>query len=204
MNNSFRILYLVICIPACLGNWGCSIRESDLSEEIPEGVYLEGEKASNELIQTLKGRLREVAGESGLGAAMEVCSDEALQLTVKVAQATGVEDIKRVGVRVRNPENAPDPLDLEVMGIFGGSEGEAMADYHAVRVPETESPIIYRYYKPIFMQEGCLKCHGPEEGIDAQVSEKLQVLYPEDEAVNFEEGQLRGMVRVEIARMPEG
>jgi hypothetical protein len=51
--------------------------------------------------------------------------------------------------------------------------------------------------KAIPAGKACLKCHG--DGIDAEVVEKLDELYPEDKARDFKEGDIRGAFTFEKA-----
>ena len=38
----------------------------------------------------------------------------------------------------------------------------------------------------------CLNCHGPQASLSAAVREKLAALYPQDKAVGYTAGQIRG------------
>jgi len=48
----------------------------------------------------------------------------------------------------------------------------------------------FRFMKAIPMAANCLQCHGTE--ISPAVSAKLTELYPQDKAVGYKEGDLRG------------
>jgi len=53
-----------------------------------------------------------------------------------------------------------------------------------------------RYAKPILMQPQCTACHGSLEQISPELTTKLDALYPNDLAVGFKPGELRGAVSV--------
>ena len=47
------------------------------------------------------------------------------------------------------------------------------------------------YAEPIRVQPLCLTCHG--ETVHADVAERIEALYPDDEATGFSEGDFRGV-----------
>jgi len=53
-----------------------------------------------------------------------------------------------------------------------------------------------RYYRPISLVATCLACHGKLEQISPSVLAAIRKIYPEDQAVGFQEGDLRGTVVV--------
>lgn len=52
------------------------------------------------------------------------------------------------------------------------------------------------YVEPILTQPLCLTCHG--KVLAPEVAARIRELYPEDEAVGFEVGDLRGVFWVEL------
>ena len=54
------------------------------------------------------------------------------------------------------------------------------------------------YIEPIVAQPLCLTCHG--EVLAPAISERIEALYPDDEAIGFNAGDLRGVFWVEFAR----
>lgn len=50
---------------------------------------------------------------------------------------------------------------------------------------------------PIKLQAQCLMCHGPKEQIAPVIQDQLVKLYPNDEAIGFKEGELRGWFWIE-------
>ena len=151
---------------------------------------------AKELMQTLEGRLREAMGKGGPMAAIEVCQEQALELTETVRREKDVAYLKRVGVRLRNPENAPDAHEERALAHFldnAGENGAFPADWaETVELPDGSRQI--RYYRAIPMQARCLPCHGPAEQMPQKVRETIDTLYPHDKARGFEQGQLRGLL----------
>ena len=56
----------------------------------------------------------------------------------------------------------------------------------------------YRYYEPIVVQALCLKCHGQYDLVDDATAATLTSLYPDDKAVDYNVGDLRGMFVVDM------
>ncbi len=48
--------------------------------------------------------------------------------------------------------------------------------------------------KALQMQQPCLACHGAADTIAPEVAEKIHMLYPDDKATGYVEGQLRGAI----------
>jgi hypothetical protein len=61
------------------------------------------------------------------------------------------------------------------------------------------------FYSPIVITNPlCLQCHGiPGTDLAPSTVALLQQLYPRDEATGFKLGDLRGLWRVDFARLPE-
>ena len=55
-----------------------------------------------------------------------------------------------------------------------------------------------RYLRPLKIVSPCLACHGDPERIDPQVLEVLRERYPEDRAVGYSPGDLRGAISVTV------
>jgi hypothetical protein len=52
------------------------------------------------------------------------------------------------------------------------------------------------YYKPIVINnEACLKCHGGLD-VNSPLAKAIKTTYPEDKAIGYKMGDLRGMVVV--------
>ena len=163
----------------------------------PDKKYADiGGAASAKLMQSLKGALAKAIADSGISGAIRVCSDQALAITAEIdAQSDSITDIRRITDRFRNPHNAPDQADLDALAFFRGyqTEHDGLPAYHIVR-----SAGELRYYQPLVIQPLCLNCHGKSGSMDDQTIAAINRLYPEDMAVGYDLGDLRGLVRVTI------
>jgi len=172
-------------------------RNAEATEAVTERVREIGEDAALTLAGELFGRLNtEIEAQGHLGA-IGFCSEEALPATGAVSEALeGGLEIKRTSSRYRNPANAPDDRELDVLQYF---EREYALDtdppeYVVQKVSSRE----YRYYKPLVVVPPCLACHGDPSDMEPAVREKLAELYPEDLATGYGAGDLRGVIRVSI------
>lgn len=139
----------------------------------------------------LKAELTEAMQSSGPVAAIEICHTRAPAIAETVSLEQDV-DLYRVSLRNRNPENAPNAWQSEVLQGFvqrraAGEDASAM-EWHAT--VDTTSGREFRYLKAIPTGGVCLACHGSELAPD--VARKIAELYPEDEATGFSEGDVRG------------
>lgn len=156
-----------------------------------------GQEAAGRLAATLMQQLSTQMAEGGPEAAIEFCSDEAMDLTHGVSTALGDLDVKRTSTRVRNPENAPDSLERAALSRF---EAEIEAGSLPANWVQTSGDDELRYYQPLVVNEMCTQCHGPADALQPAVRTRLEMLYPEDRAVGYAAGDFRGLIRVAIPR----
>ena len=104
--------------------------------------------------------------------------------------------LKRTSFRYRNPENAPDEAEEAALLFFE----RAIADHGDAPAAFVQrlSPEEVRYYRPLFVGEVCLQCHGKPDSFDPQVQRILSERYPLDLATGYEAGAFRGVVRVSM------
>lgn len=156
-----------------------------------------GEPAAGVLARTLIQHLSQAMAEGGPSQAVDFCSSEALDLTEEVqAGLTEGFGLKRTSLNYRNPANAPDEFEDVALRYFQHAidEGAQAPPSYIQRVSREE----IRYYKPLFLGEPCLQCHGDPVGFDPGVREILGERYPADLATGYELGDFRGLIRVSI------
>jgi len=157
----------------------------------PSGQVLEARGLVKELGTDLKGKLVEAMQQGGPVNAIKVCHTDAPAIAQRVSEGSGWA-VARTSLKVRNPNNAPDPWELKVLQSFeerkaGGEDIEAM-EYS--EVVEADGGKTFRYMKAIPTAPVCLNCHGAE--LAPEVAEALDRLYPEDQARGFSAGDIRG------------
>ncbi|MGW8265190.1 MAG: Tll0287-like domain-containing protein [Longimicrobiales bacterium] len=188
---------LACAIPGILAASGCQQGLPDVTPEEGTRVVQMAEPAAGELLRTLVNRLTAAIEEGGAAHAVDFCALDAIPITRLVeAGLEGDLALKRTTFRYRNESNAPDEAEELALRYFEEqllTEGEAPSHY-VQRVSEEE----LRYYKPLFVSEFCLQCHGDPGSMDPQVRAKLEANYPGDLATGYEAGDLRGLVRVSV------
>ena len=175
----------------------CEQSLPEVTPEEGERVTQIAEPAAAELLRTLVGRLTAALEEGGPLQAMELCSTDAIPLTRMVESGLeGALSLKRTSFRYRNPENAPDEAEESALLFFERAiqdQGQAPGSY-----VQRVSPEEIRYYRPLYVGEVCLGCHGDPESMDPQLLRVLSERYPEDLATGYEAGDFRGLVRVSV------
>lgn len=70
----------------------------------------------------------------------------------------------------------------------------------AEKLIRTTSTGEIHFFKSIILQPMCLNCHGtPGKEIQPSTLSRIQELYPVDQAVNFKDGDLRGLWHIVFA-----
>ncbi len=147
--------------------------------------------AIQQFAQTLQGELQAAMQAGGPVQAIEVCHTRAPEIAQQVSGQRGV-DLSRTSLKIRNPNNAPDAWEREVLERFDARRAAGENPMHIeeftyyVRGDEQE----FRFMKAIPVGEVCLACHGT--AVQAPVIDALNRLYPADAARGYEQGQLRG------------
>lgn len=161
------------------------VSEVDLSP--PElDQFQRAKAAQKEMAGTLMGELKAELASGGPAGAVDVCRDLAPTIAEHVSHEHGLA-IGRTSHRLRNASNVP-PQWAEDRVAAG--KGEKVL----FRGPSGELGVLH----PIKIAPPCLACHGPAERLDETVAGALAESYPNDEAVGFAEGDLRGWFWVEV------
>lgn len=144
-----------------------------------------------EFMQTLKKELQAGMQEGGPVNAVSVCNLTAPGIASTYSIRNGW-DVGRTSLKLRNPDNAPDAWERAVLESFEARKlaGEDLAkmEYHEVVRQDGSSQL--RYMKAIPTVGLCLACHG--EQVDSITKTRLEILYPDDQALGFREGDIRG------------
>jgi hypothetical protein len=152
---------------------------------------MRSEAAIAELQATLLARLKGALGAGGPQAAVTVCRDEAQTLTASIGARHALQ-IGRTSDRVRNSANAPRPWAAAHVASSAG-----------IKVSDAKPAVIdlpgggVGVLRPIGTAEFCLLCHGPRDAVQGVIGTVLATSYPNDRAVGFAPGDLRGWFWVE-------
>ena len=126
--------------------------------------------------------------EQGPVEALNVCREQAPEIANSLMQE-GIR-LGRSSHRLRNPENEPPKWLRPAMQAYLDDDSNRAA--YIVPLPGDR----WGYAEPIIAQPLCLTCHG--EAIPPSVTGRIEELYPEDRAVGFKAGDLRGVFWLEF------
>ena len=178
--KGFRIFLLVsvLIFGAC----------SSFSEEEKQGYITKGNEISQKAFKALSSELMAQMKAGGPVQAVSFCNLNALPLTAKVSEENGVV-IKRTSDNIRNRANRANPRELEVIIAYKaqldqGKELQPIVEKRKAQV---------HYYAPIKMTTACLNCHGSDVQRSKPTDSILALKYPDDRAVNYQEGDVRGI-----------
>ncbi|MEO1712423.1 MAG: DUF3365 domain-containing protein [Bacteroidota bacterium] len=125
--------------------------------------------------------------------AVAFCNTRAYPLTDSVALAMNAK-IKRVSDKNRNPQNKANARQL----AYIEAAKEQLALGQAITPQMYQDAGKVEAYYPILTNAMCLNCHGDPSEMDPGTLGKIQELYPEDQAMGYEENELRGIWVVEM------
>jgi hypothetical protein len=163
-----------------------------------------GAPAANALATGLVGRLTRAMEEEGHAGAIAFCAAEAMPLTREIQAGHDPRlEVKRTTLRLRNPDNAPDPWEQRVLLYIEALErldADSVPPELTARGPDGS----LRYYRVLRTMPMCLACHGPADALDPAVQDVLRTHYPGDRATGYDVGEVRGVLRVQIPVNPAG
>lgn len=157
-----------------------------------DSVRAEGRLIAKASFEALSQKLMQALETGGVAHALPFCHANALPLTDSLATRHGAR-IRRVAMQYRNPANAPDARE---QALFEGFAAQLAAgkDLKTADTALVLAPGKILYAKPILLQPQCVACHGKVgETLTEENYREIKKLYPDDRAVGFGPGDLRGM-----------
>ncbi len=148
--------------------------------------------------KALGAQLMDAIAAGGPVQAISVCSEQAPQIAARFSAQSGAR-VGRTALRLRNPGNAPDARQRELLARFERelATGVEQPPEHFETSPDGSA----RYMKAIVVQSKCLACHG--RTLAPEVSTAVARHYPADQATGFSAGDLRGAFYVDWPRSGE-
>ncbi|HSL70221.1 MAG TPA: DUF3365 domain-containing protein [Longimicrobiales bacterium] len=202
MLKSIRWLTLALVLVAA----ACDARQPDetptdgraASAVSDSAIMLRGSQIATAVAQGLAGRLQAKLEQEGPAGAVDFCSRTALALTDSLTAAYPGTTVKRTSLKIRNPKNAPDSFEQTALAFFDSvrTAGGTLPQAYVQTVSNDE----VRFYRPLMVMPFCTKCHGTTEALGPGVQAILQERYPEDQAIGYQAGDWRGVIRVSMPR----
>ena len=198
--KSIFIITIVLITGAC--KQGSREQTEEAASDILQDEMLElalerGNIIAAETQKTLGSNLKKAVTEGGVQNALNFCNLNAYPLVDSLEQKFNAE-IKRASHKTRNPGDTPTRFEADMIAKYesimaAGNTGDAMVNL------VNDNEIIYT--KPIVVENAlCLNCHGtPGTDILTENYDLIKRLYPEDKAINYKIGDLRGIWSIKFS-----
>jgi hypothetical protein len=156
----------------------------------------EGKEIAEASFKALSGQLKKAMEEGGVRNAVEYCNFMANPLIDSLSRAHQAR-IRRTSFHARNPGNKPNPKEKDILAFYHTKHNNE----------EPLAPLVVTYhdgstvfYAPIVIPGPlCLTCHGdPGKTISSQDYDYIRLLYPDDDAIGYKTGDLRGMWSISL------
>lgn len=170
-----------------------SCSHNSLSDKEIKEYTIKGKEIGKATIKKLGSNLMQQMKSGGVQQAVPFCNVAANPIITEMSKKYNV-DIKRTSHKLRNENNKPNK-----------DEKKIIEDYLvSISKKEELKPIISKdndgkvhFYAPIKMQKKCLACHGTlTKEVTFKSDSIIKSLYPNDKALGFKEGDLRGVLNV--------
>lgn len=187
------ILFTVFAIFSCATN--DKTANGNLYSDDNEQLVKDSEELISEFMTMLKTDLKTSLKKHSAENAINACNQSAPFIAESIKEQYGWE-IGRTSLKLRNQSNRPDAWEARVLHNFEmrRAEGEAIQDLTYSDVITENGVKKFRYMKAIPTMTVCLNCHGIN--LTQAVKDRLNDAYPEDKAVGFKLGDIRGAFTV--------
>jgi hypothetical protein len=172
-------------------------------DEIPKNMAkTKAVEAVHRLHAIIKSNVKPRIKKEGVLSAAQFCANESFEKIKQLSDELAPDiSIKRISLLNRNPDAYP--LESEE-GILKALELIEKSDaYLPEEIVQMVDETTYKVYFPSTMSSrNCKKCHGPASNIDPGVQKFFKTKYPQDKAIGFKSGQVRGAVVVTVKINP--
>lgn len=160
-------------------------------------LIAETKKTALEIPPKLLAMVQDEVTKGSFHGAIAACNEKAPKMAAAASQNTGWA-IRRVSLKNRNPKAIPDSWEQAVLEDFDRrvSAGESPATMEKAEIVADGDKRTLRYMKALPTQKICLNCHGMPDQLVSEVKATLSQHYPNDKAIGYSEGQVRGALTV--------
>lgn len=192
--NNLTIITAALLLVACTQNPSNTSATTPVIK-VDEKTLAETRAVAMQLRNQLGAKLAAEMSKNGPASAVGVCNISAPEIAAAISKESGWQ-VGRVGTRVRNASNQPNVWQQAALASFASNaaKGEKFDNMETHSVATENGKSVLRYAKAIGVQPACLACHGKPENIPADVKAILQEKYPNDQAIGYSVGELRGAV----------
>jgi hypothetical protein len=152
----------------------------------------EAKQLATDLRTSLMKTVSEKVAKEGVVQAVPFCHANVKGLAKSAAgERLKQYEFGRTSHRVRNQENRPAEWMRPYLEEFqGSSKGDGKREFIIHKLPDSKRV----YLEPLYVEAKCLLCHG--ENVSKDVKQKIDSLYPGDQATGFKAGEFRGFIWV--------
>lgn len=179
----------------------CSISLAAAQEPAADARLNDARARAQQAIGLMQGQLKQelaaALSQGGNVASIRICRERAPQIAADISRQLGVQ-IRRTSERWRNPVNAPDSFESGVLRQFAAAAPAAreLSQLRFEEVLTSNDGDRLHVMQAIAVQEPCLLCHG--EALAEPIRDSIRLLYPNDHAIGFRAGELRGAFSVSV------
>lgn len=151
----------------------------------------EARQLAKQFLGKLKPELMSAMKSGGPEKAIEVCHTKAPAIAKELSELSEWE-VTRVSSKPRGADATPDKWESMVLSSFEAQKSagkDPKTIEYSAQISENGTTY-YRYMKAIPTAQMCLSCHGTD--IPAPLEAKIKKYYPEDTAVGYKLGDIRG------------
>ena len=171
-------------------------KNQDKNQELLQQARTVAMEIPPKLLAVLQTEIAKGGPEGAIG----VCRDKAPAMAKAASEKSGW-NISRVSLKNRNANAAPDAWEKAVLEDFDQRKaaGESPATLEKGEIVTQGEVQTYRYMKALPTQSLCISCHGSPEQFSPSLKTKLHELYPEDKAIGYSVGEIRGAITLKRA-----
>ncbi|PJZ45869.1 Tll0287-like domain-containing protein [Leptospira brenneri] len=183
----FSVLKLVFGLLVLIPLWQCQ-KEKPNYEEIAISI-------TNEAKSNLVKKLTAAMAEGGTKQAIPFCKLNAVGFTNQLGQKHKVE-LRRITSKPRNISNSLSPEEEKIFLEIEKLKTNEGVFPHQTRTSDDS----VTFYIPIPVMGFCLQCHGNSNEIQKETKQILNQEYPNDKAIGYKVGELRGLFSVKFPK----
>jgi hypothetical protein len=141
--------------------------------------------------------VEDVADSEGAVVETSAPPEEAVERAKEAADALAAEMMGRL-VRELSESGPADDHERRVLEEMEALQRSGGSPVEQVDIVTEGGRKRLRYLRPLTIKKPCLACHGETAAMDDEVRGMLAQRYPDDRAVGYSEGDLRGAISVAI------
>ena len=199
-NNILLLIFGTLIALVC---WDCTNSEQH-TQEVPsltaeqKEVYLDrGKQIAASTFTALSQQLQKAVKEGGIPNAIQYCNLAAYPITDSLSQAKKAV-IRRTSLKNRNQKNKATKEEQTILEGLAKKAANGQALKPIIKSIDGKK---IAFYAPININDFCLNCHGKlGETLTDKNYQLIKNYYPEDKAIGYVSGELRGMWSIQFTK----